>query len=79
MDEQARKVLEARLNEFIADAKKIQQNIEEAMELVAQDKPQSACSVVSLCAYPLHHLQNDWDGVMEEFENRGISPGKFDD
>ena len=67
--------LEERIDEFIRDASKIADHGREALDHLAKGDEQSACDVLNLAHYPMSHVQNDWQGLMEAFDAKGITAG----
>jgi len=67
--------LNERLQEYLKDARTLLDYGEQAQRHVRDGDLQGACNTISISAYKLSHLQTEWEGLLEEFERQGVTPG----
>jgi hypothetical protein len=68
------------LTEFVATAKTVSDNADEAAELYAKGDVQGACNVVNVMHYKTGELEDLRLSLVRRFEEQGITPRlSFDD
>ena len=53
---------------------KIADQRKEALDHLARVDEQSACDVLNMAHYPMSHVQNDWQGLIEAFDANVVCP-----
>jgi len=67
--------MEERIEELIADARKVVEAGEQALAALARRDPQGACNTIAVAHYPIGYVHDHRAHILEQFELDGITPG----